>query len=78
MAADPEEARRFPFGGLGRCLWDPDFLGFNLADILAGLPQRERQEWQQLWTDVADTLAQALGKAPPEPKAGSKVRLPER
>src|SRR5262249_6988240 len=34
LAADPEEARRFRFGGLGRWLWDPDFLGFNLADIL--------------------------------------------
>jgi len=78
VAADPEEARRFRFGGLGRWLWDPDFIGFNLADILAGLPAGERQEWQQLWADVAETLARAEGTTPPEPKAGDKRPHPER
>jgi hypothetical protein len=78
VAADPEEARRFPFGGLGRWLWDPDFIGFNLADILAGMPEGERQAWQKLWAEVRDTLARAEGTTPPEPKAGDKIPLRER
>src|SRR5215831_1124657 len=44
---------------------------------LAGLPAGERQAWQKLWADVADTLARAEGTTPPEPKAGSKRPLPE-
>jgi hypothetical protein len=35
-------------------------------EALARLPEDERQAWQVLWADVAATLAQAQGEAPPE------------
>jgi hypothetical protein len=67
----------FPLG-MDRWLADPAFDGVRQSQALARLPAAERQAWQELWADVADTLARAEGSIPPEPKAGSKVRLPER
>jgi serine/threonine-protein kinase len=64
--------------GMEHWLEDPDFAGVRGPEALARLPEAERQAWQKLWVDVADTLARAQGKAPPEPKAGSKIPLPER
>jgi serine/threonine protein kinase/tetratricopeptide (TPR) repeat protein len=40
-------------------LRDPDFNGVRGAEALARLPEAERQPWQQLWAEVATTLAQA-------------------
>jgi hypothetical protein len=56
----------------------PDFAGVREADALARLPESERQAWQKLWAEVANTLARAERATAPEPKAGSKIPLPER
>jgi tetratricopeptide (TPR) repeat protein/serine/threonine protein kinase len=37
----------------------PDLAGVREAEALARLPEAERQLWQALWGDVADTLARA-------------------
>jgi tetratricopeptide (TPR) repeat protein len=34
-------------------------------EALAKLPEAEREQWQQLWVDIADTLAKAKGKPAP-------------
>jgi hypothetical protein len=65
-------------GDLRRWLEAPDFAGVRGPEALAWLPEAERQAWQKLWADVADTLARAVGKLPPPPKAGGKIPLPER
>jgi hypothetical protein len=61
-----------------RWLEDPDFAGVRGPEALARLPEPERRGWQQLWADVADTLVQAQGKAPPEAEADREVQPPER
>jgi tetratricopeptide (TPR) repeat protein len=43
-------------------LTDGDFAGVRGPDALAKLPEAERQEWQKLWAEVAETLARAQGK----------------
>jgi hypothetical protein len=65
-------------GGLQHWLHHPYFAGVREPDALGRLPEAERQAWQKLWADVADTLARAEGTAPPEPKAGDKRPVPER
>jgi hypothetical protein len=47
-------------------------------EALARLPEAERQAWQKLWADVADTRARAEGTTPLEQRADSKALLPER
>jgi tetratricopeptide (TPR) repeat protein len=53
-------------------LHDADFSGVRGAEALARLPAAERQKWQQLWADVAATLARSQGQAAAEPKAEAK------
>jgi hypothetical protein len=65
-------------GGLQRWLRDPSFDRVREADALSRLPVAERQAWQKLWADVADTLAQAKEATAPGTKAGGKGPLPER
>jgi hypothetical protein len=65
-------------GELHGWLGDPGFAGLRGPEALAWLPEAERQAWQKFWADVADTLARAVGRIPPEPKAGGKIPLPER
>jgi hypothetical protein len=65
-------------GRLRRWLRDPYLAGVRDPDALGRLPEPERQAWQKLWAEVADTLARAEGATPPEPKAGDKIPLPER
>jgi hypothetical protein len=48
-----------------RWLADPDFAGVRGPEALARLPEAERPAWQQLWADVAATLAAARGKPTP-------------
>jgi serine/threonine protein kinase/tetratricopeptide (TPR) repeat protein len=48
-----------------------DFSGVRGPEALAKLPEPERQPWQQLWDDVADTLKRAQQKAAPEKRAGA-------
>jgi hypothetical protein len=40
-------------------LWDTPFARVRGPEALAWLPAAERQAWQKLWVDVADTLARA-------------------
>ena len=51
---------------------DKDFAGVRGPKALARLPEAERQAWQKLWADVADTLARAQGETAPQKKAGEK------
>ena len=52
-------------------LADTDFAGVRGPDALGKLPEVERQAWQKLWADVADTLAKAIRCRKPE--AGQEV-----
>jgi hypothetical protein len=72
LETDPEKTRWMIAGGLNRWLWDLDFAGVRGPDALSRLPEAERQAWQTLWTDVADTQARAEGTAPPEQQTGSE------
>jgi hypothetical protein len=65
-------------GRLKRWLGEPGFDGVREADALSRLPVAERQAWQVLWADVADTLARAEGTTTPGQKAGSQLPLPDR
>jgi tetratricopeptide (TPR) repeat protein len=47
---------------------DADFSGVRGAEALAQLPEEERQSWEKLWADVADTLSRAQRKTQPEKK----------
>jgi hypothetical protein len=78
LEREPAKNRAFIAGGLGFWLLDPHFAGVRGPEALGRLPEPERQGWQKLWADVADTLARAEGTAPPEPKAGDKRPVPER
>jgi serine/threonine protein kinase/Tfp pilus assembly protein PilF len=51
---------------------DTDFAGVRGPEALAKLPEAERQLWQKLWDDVANTLARAQQKTKPEKKSGAK------
>jgi hypothetical protein len=53
-------------------LEDPDFTGVRGAAALAKLPEAERPSWQQLWADVADTLASSQAKAAAKQKPQAK------
>ncbi len=57
LKKDP--ARVSPVGGqqLRHWLQDPDFDGVRGAGALSKLPEAERQSWQQLWDEVAATVA---------------------
>ena len=50
---------------------DTDFAGVRGPEALAKLPEAERQEWQKLWAEVAELLAEAQ-KAAPEKKPATK------
>jgi serine/threonine protein kinase/Flp pilus assembly protein TadD len=51
---------------------DTDFASVRGPDALARLPDTERTAWQQLWADVANTLARAEGKTAPAKKTDLK------
>jgi hypothetical protein len=78
LETEPKMNRWLIAGGLQRWLGEPGLAGVRDPDALARLPEPERQAWQKLWADVADTVARAEGTPPPETKAGSEVPLPER
>jgi hypothetical protein len=52
-------------------LTDTDFAGVRGAKALAQLPEADREPWQALWRDVADTLARAQATKP-QKKSDSK------
>ena len=55
-----------------RWLRDRDLTSVRSPDALGKLSEAERQEWQKLWADVADTLAKAQGKTAPAQRPGVK------
>jgi hypothetical protein len=69
---EPDKAGRAAGQMLQHWLEDTDFNGVRGAAALAKLPQAERPSWQQLWADVADTLARSQGKAAPQKKPVTK------
>jgi hypothetical protein len=78
LEQEPEKTRWMVASELWRWPEDPAFAGLRGPEALARLPEPERQAWHQLWADVADTLARAQGKAPPEAEADREVQPPER
>jgi hypothetical protein len=47
---------------------DLDFAGVRGPVALAKLPEAEREPWEKLWKEVADTLKQAQEKATSDKK----------
>jgi tetratricopeptide (TPR) repeat protein len=72
LSKEPGKAAPVIVQQLGHWLVDTDFAGVRGAEALARLPEAERQPWQKLWDDVADTLKRAQEKAAPEKKADPK------
>jgi hypothetical protein len=65
---ESEKAGPLIVGQMQHWLTDTDFAAIRGSEALARLPEAERQPWQQLWSDVADTLARARAKTAPEKK----------
>jgi hypothetical protein len=59
LEQDPANARQTVAHDLQQWLQDPHFAGVRGPEALARLPEAERHEWQELWADIADTLARA-------------------
>jgi hypothetical protein len=53
-------------------LVDTDFASVRGQKALAKLPEAEREPWQKLWDNVANTLAVAQADTMPEKKSGAK------
>jgi hypothetical protein len=51
---------------------DIDLACVRGLEALAKLPEVERKPWQELWDDVANTLARAQTNAKPEKKSAAK------
>jgi serine/threonine protein kinase/Flp pilus assembly protein TadD len=70
LEKEPNQARPVVAKLMQHWLVDPDFAGVRGHDALVNLPEAEWPEWQKLWADVAETLAQAQSKPSPQGKAG--------
>jgi tetratricopeptide (TPR) repeat protein len=68
---EPDMVRPVVVQQMRHWLADTDFVGVRGPQALAKLPEAERQPWQKLWHDVANTLARAQAKKP-EKKSGAK------
>jgi hypothetical protein len=64
----PDQVRSLLARRLKHWLEDTDFTGVRGPEALARLPEAERQAWQELWRDIAGTLAQVQAKPAPEKK----------
>jgi serine/threonine protein kinase/Flp pilus assembly protein TadD len=69
---EPDKVRPIVIQQMRHWLADADFVGVRGPQALAKLPEGERQPWQKLWDDVANTLAHAQARTAPEPKAEVK------
>jgi serine/threonine protein kinase len=63
----PDKDRRAIAPELNHWLADPDFCGVRGPEALAKLPEPECHDWQRLWEEIADTLAQAERSGTPVP-----------
>ena len=68
----PDKVRPVIVEQMRHWLEDTDFAGVRGPEALAKLPEAERQPWQKLWDDVADTLARAQANTAPEKKSAAK------
>jgi tetratricopeptide (TPR) repeat protein/serine/threonine protein kinase len=68
LESEPDKARPLVVQKLQHWLADTDFAGVRGPAALARLPEAERQPWQELWSDVADTLTRAQRKTMPKQK----------
>jgi tetratricopeptide (TPR) repeat protein len=68
LARNTPEARGAVRDKMQHWRTDTDFAGVRGAEALAKLPEVERRDWQQLWSDVADLLKRAQEKPAPEKK----------
>jgi hypothetical protein len=64
LEQEPEKTRPTVADDMNAWLADPDFAGVREPEALARLPEAEREAWQKLWADVADTLARAVDMLP--------------
>jgi Tfp pilus assembly protein PilF len=60
LAKDADGAGPILVREMRNWLATPDFAGVRGQDALASLPEAERQEWQKLWTEVAELRKRAL------------------
>jgi hypothetical protein len=78
---EPDKVRTAVAQKMQHWLRDTDLQGARGKEALDKLPEAERQAWQQLWADVAATLARAREKGTPGPKEesqGERTRRTER
>jgi serine/threonine-protein kinase len=61
---EPDKVRPMIAEQMRHWLADADFAGVRGAKALARLPAAEREPWQTLWSDVANTLARAQATKP--------------
>ncbi len=69
---EPEQVRPAILQQLRHWLEDKDFAGVRGPQALAKLPEAERQSWQKLWDDVANTLARVQPKTTPPKESREK------
>jgi tetratricopeptide (TPR) repeat protein len=68
----PDKVRPILVEKMQQWLRDTDFTGVREPHALAQLPEAERERWQKLWDDVANTLARAQTNTTPEKKSAAK------
>jgi tetratricopeptide (TPR) repeat protein len=69
---EPDKVRSVLVQQLRHWLDDPVFAGVRGPQALAQLPEAEREPWQELWDEVATTLARAQAGTTPEKKSAAK------
>jgi tetratricopeptide (TPR) repeat protein len=69
---EPDKHRTTVARKMQHWLRDADFRGVRGQEALSKLPEAERPAWQQLWADVAATLARAREQGTPGPKEESQ------
>jgi tetratricopeptide (TPR) repeat protein len=72
LEADATTFRPLAMQKIRYWLIDSDMAGVRDNDALAKLPEAERQDWQKLWAEVADTLTRAEGKTIPAKTSEAK------
>jgi tetratricopeptide (TPR) repeat protein len=72
LKQDANKAGPGVVGQMRHWLMDPAFGGVRGMQMIARLPEAQRQDWHKLWDDVFDTLKQAEGKSTPEKKTNVK------
>jgi tetratricopeptide (TPR) repeat protein len=72
LKQDANKAGPTVLGQMRHWLVDPALAGVRGMQMIASLPEAQRQDWHKLWDDVFDMLKQAEGKSTPEKKTNVK------